>query len=301
MMARPLGPIRPLPATHCGEHVFTWGKKTYVMGILNVTTDSFSGDGIIDPDEAVAQGIRLADEGADIVDVGGESTRPGSTPIGADEELRRVIPVIERLHGRLRVPISVDTYRASVAAAALAAGATVVNDVWGFTRDPELAGVVARWSACAVAMHNLSGRVRPAAGLGGFFPDVVYEYVVADVAARLRSSVETLSLAGVPTESILVDPGLGFGKTPRQNLQILARLHELTVLGQPLLIGPSRKSFVGLSLNLPPAERVEGTAATVALGILNGADVVRVHDVLTMTRVARATDAIVYGVVESGK
>jgi len=277
----------------CGRSVFTWGARTYVMGILNVTTDSFSGDGVIEVSQAVERGVQLEAEGADIVDVGGESTRPGSSPIGKDEELRRVIQVIEQLRDRIRVPISVDTYRAAVADAALAAGARIVNDVWGFKRDPELAGVVARRGACAVAMHNRSGRVQHAPGLGGFFPEVAYGDVVADVRASLESSVAILAAAGVPLRSIIADPGLGFGKTPKQNLQLLARLRELTVLGQPLLIGPSRKSFVGLSLNLPPAERIEGTAATVAIGILNGADVVRVHDVRSMRRVARATDHMV--------
>lgn len=284
----------------CGPTTFQWGSRTYLMGIVNVTPDSFSGDGLLDPDAAVERGIYLAAQGADILDVGGESTRPGSAPVDEAEEARRVLPVIRGLRDRASVPISIDTYRAAVAEAALEAGATMVNDVWGFRRDPDLADAVARRGACAVAMHNRSARAATAPGLGGFFPSVPYQDVLADVARELRVSLDILLAAGVPRERILLDPGLGFGKTPRQSLELLARLVELRALGQPLLIGPSRKSFIGITLDLPPSERIEGTAATVALGIAHGADVVRVHDLPAMARVARMADAVVRGARRGG-
>jgi len=265
------------------------------MGIVNVTPDSFSGDGMLDPAAAVAHGLFLADNGADVLDVGGESTRPGSEPIAADEERRRVVPVIESLARQTKVPISVDTYRAETAEAALEAGATMVNDVWGFRRDARLAGVVARRGACAVATHNRRAVATRDQELGGFFPKVEYTDLLADIAAELRESIEILVHAGVPLERIIVDPGIGFGKTPTQNLELLRRLGELRALGRPVLIGPSRKSFIGLALGLPPDQRVEGTAATVALGIANGADLVRVHDLPAIARVARMADAIVRG------
>lgn len=277
----------------CGGKTFLWGTRTYIMGVVNVTPDSFSGDGVPDPDEAVARGVHLVANGADLLDVGGESTRPGSTPVEPAEERRRVVPVVQGLRQRVQVPISVDTYRAEVADAAMEAGAVIVNDVWGFRRDPELAAVVASRGACAVAMHNRPARAVTAPGLGGFFPQAKYADVVAEVAGDLTVSLATLAAAGVPQERIIVDPGLGFGKTPGQSLQLLARLRELRALGRPLLIGPSRKSFIGLTLNLPPSDRVEGTAATVSLGILNGADMVRVHDLPAMARVARMADAVV--------
>jgi dihydropteroate synthase len=265
------------------------------MGIVNVTPDSFSGDGCLDPGDAIARGLAAAEGGADIVDVGGESTRPGAAPIDAAEEMRRVLPVITGLRDRMNLPISVDTYRAEVADAALAAGASIVNDVWGFRRDPDLANTVARHGSCAVAMHNRSAVAARDQTVGGYFPEVAYGDLLAEVANGLEESVALLIEAGVQPNRIIVDPGIGFGKTPPQNLVLLARLRELGRLGLPILIGPSRKSFIGAVLNLPLTERLEGTAAAVAFGILQGADIVRVHDVAEMARVARMADAVVRG------
>jgi len=263
------------------------------MGIVNVTDDSFSGDGLLDPTEAVARGLYLAANGADILDVGGESTRPGATPLLPSEERRRVLPVIAELRRHVTIPISVDTYRAEVADAALEAGAAIVNDVWGFRRDPDLAGVVARHCAVAVAMHNRAAAAVQEESVGGYFRSVEYDDVVAQVCADLTNSIETLTASGVPHDRIIVDPGIGFGKTPAQNLELLARLDELLSLERPILVGTSRKSVIGVTLGLPPDQRIEGTAATVALAIRQGADVVRVHDLPTMARVARMTDAVV--------
>jgi dihydropteroate synthase len=276
------------------QPLFVWGARTYIMGIVNVTPDSFSGDGVLDPEGAVAHALSLAASGADVLDVGGESTRPGSTPVDPEEELRRVVPVIRELRRRTDLPISVDTYRASTAEAALAAGASIVNDVWGFQRDPELAAVVAQHGAHAVAMHNRRGTARSAQRVGGFFPEVEYADLLGDILSGLRESVRVLEDAGVPRERVIVDPGIGFGKTPTQNVELLRRLDELRALQLPLLVGPSRKSFIGLALGgVPPADRVEGTAAVVALAIAKGADIVRVHDLPAMARVARMADALV--------
>ena len=265
-----------------GNLGFAWGKRTYVMGIINVTPDSFSGDGLgHDAEAALEQALRFQDEGADIIDVGGESTRPGSTPVTVEEEKRRVIPVIRLLASRLDVPVSVDTYKREVARDALAAGAAVINDVWGLKRDPALADLAAREGAPIVLMHNQQG--------------LDYSDLVPEVLASLRASLRQALEAGVPSENVVLDPGLGFGKRPEHNLELLRRLAELKALGLPLLVGTSRKSTIGLVLDLPVEERLEGTAATVALAIANGADIVRVHDVKAMTRVARMSDAIVRG------
>lgn len=272
-----------------------WGTKTFIMGIVNVTPDSFSGDGLLDPQQAVEHGVYLANNGADILDVGGESSRPGGPPVEADEELRRVVPVIGALSHQVDCPISVDTRRASVAAAALAVGACIVNDVWGFRTDPDLPGVVAASGAWAVAVHNRHARAATLAGLGGFFPDVSYADVVEEVLRELEGSVAILTQAGVPEDRIIVDPGIGFGKTPEQNLQLLGELSRLKALRRPILLGTSRKSTIGLVLDLPPDERADGTAATVAIGIQNGADILRVHDLPAMARVAQMADAIVRG------
>ncbi len=265
-----------------GKLGFAWGKRTYVMGIINVTPDSFSGDGLgYDAEAALEQALRFQDEGADIIDVGGESTRPGSTPVTVEEEKRRVIPVIRLLASRLDVPVSVDTYKREVAREALAAGAAVINDVWGLKRDPALADLAAREGAPIVLMHNQQG--------------LDYSDLVPEALASLRASLRQALEAGVPSENVVLDPGLGFGKRPEHNLELLRRLAELKALGFPLLVGTSRKSTIGLVLDLPVEERLEGTAATVALAIANGADIVRVHDVKAMTRVARMSDAIVRG------
>jgi dihydropteroate synthase len=265
------------------------------MGILNVTPDSFSGDGVRSPEAAVAHGLQLIADGADILDIGGESTRPGSEPVAVAEELRRVIPVLQAIRPRTAIPISIDTSRAPVAAAALAAGADIVNDVWGFRRDPELAAVVAGHGAIAVAMHNRAAPATTTESIGGYFSAVSYDDLMADISESLRGSLQILQEAGVPAEHVILDPGIGFGKTPEQNLELMRRLPELRALGRPVLIGPSRKSFIGITLGLPPEDRVEGTAAAVALGIHGGADIVRVHDLPAMARVARMADAIVRG------
>lgn len=274
--------------TNIGGIPFEWGVKTYIMGVVNVTPDSFSGDGIGgDVDAAVGQALEFQECGADIVDVGGESTRPpyvyeGSKPVSADEEMARVIPVIEALKPVLKVPISVDTYKARVAERALKAGAALVNDVWAFQCDPDMAAVVARAGVPVVLMHN-QDHTR-------YDGDVVDEVVKV-----LRRLADTAVASGVARENIILDPGMGFGKTAQHNLEILRRLDEFQALGRPLLIGMSRKSTIGLVLGLPREERVEGTAATVALSIAKGADIVRVHDVKEMVRVARMSDAIVRG------
>ena len=269
-------------ALRIGSREFLWGERTYVMGIINVTPDSFSGDGLDDDVEAaLAHALRFQDEGADILDVGGESTRPGHAPVDEDEELRRVIPLIERLAGSATTPISVDTYKASVARRALAAGATMVNDIWGLRRDPEMAGVVAEAGVPVVVMHNQEAPI--------------YKDVVADVMAILRESLRRAEAAGIPREWVIVDPGIGFAKRPEHSLELLRRLGDLHALGCPILVGTSRKSSIGAVLGLPVEERLEGTAATVAIAIANGADIVRVHDVKAMVRVARMSDAIVRG------
>ena len=273
--------------TIIGRREFAWGRRTYVMAVLNVTPDSFSGDGTRgDVDTAVEKALEFERDGADIIDVGGESTRPpsvypGSQPVSVDEEKARVVPVIRRLAASLNIPISVDTYKSSVAAAAIEAGASMINDVCGLTRDPDMVGVVAESGAPVVLMHNQS--------------HTRYRDVVNDVVARLGEIRDAAVSAGVSPDRIILDPGIGFGKTIHHNLEILRRLDEFSVLSSPLLVGASRKSTIGRVLDLPVDDRVEGTAATVAVSIVGGADVVRVHDVKQMARVAKMTDAIVRG------
>ena len=288
-----------------------WGTRTYVMGILNVTPDSFSGDGLLatpssSPTDrsdatheglprALAQARRFLAAGVDLLDVGGESTRPGAQQVGVDEELARVVPVIEALRLETDVLISIDTYKASVAEAALNAGADMVNDVWGLRADPALAKVAASHQAPVILMHN---RSKPAnadvqARLGGRYVGMEYANLLEDVKHELMESVAIARAAGIPDEYIILDPGIGFGKTVEQNLELINRLEEIRSLGFPVLLGPSRKSFIGYTLDLPPDQRVEGTAAAVAVGITRGADIIRVHDVEMMMRVARMTDAIV--------
>ena len=279
--------------TRCGATEFRWGERTYVMGIINVSPESFSGDGLADPEAAVAQAQRFVTEGADILDIGGESTRPGSSPITAEEETRRVVPVIEQVASRVTVPVSVDTRKSAVASRALEAGAAIINDQWGLKTDPRLAELAAARGAPLIIMSNQRDK-------GGYDADArrdsgSYEDVIAEVTSSLRNSLEVALRAGVPRENVIIDPGLGFGKTWQQDIEILRRLTELKGLGRPILIGPSRKSMIKMVLDLPAEDRVEGTAATVAIGIANGADIVRVHDVRQMVRVCRMTDAIVRG------
>ena len=259
-----------------------WGKRTYVMGIINLTPDSFSGDGLVgDLESIVRRGLRFQEAGADFLDLGAESTRPGNRPITAQAELERLLPALKALAPKVNIPISVDTYKSKVAQAALAAGAAMVNDVWGLKKDPKLAAVAATAVAPMVLMHNQRG--------------VQYQDLLADIFASLRSSVQAALDAGVAQENIILDPGIGFGKTPDHNLEILGHLKKFKDLGYPLLVGTSRKSTIGLVLDRPPDQRVEGTAATVALAIAGGADIVRVHDVEEMVQVCRMADAVVRG------
>jgi dihydropteroate synthase len=279
---------------------FLWGQRTYIMGVLNLTPDSFSGDGMLAADDPVIAALERAHQfmhdGADILDVGGESTRPGSRPVPAAEEIERVVPVVRALAASgIQAVLSVDTSKAEVAAAALQAGAHWINDVWGLRADPAMAEVIARANACVVLMHN---RLKPASAeiqerLGGRYVGVHYDDLLGEVKAELLQSVDLAHAAGISDEHIILDPGIGFGKTVAQSLELLDRLSELRQLGYPLLIGPSRKSFIGYTLDLPLDQRIEGTAAAVAVGIARGADIIRVHDLPAMLRVARMSDAIV--------
>jgi len=289
-------PALPEPS-RIGPTTFRWGERTYVMGILNVTPDSFSGDGLLaesegeggggagapDPIEvAVVTGRRMVVEGADILDVGGESTRPGHEPVALDEERRRVVPVIAALRAALPdIPLSIDTTKPAVAEAALAAGADVVNDVWGVDDDDSLARLAADHGVPLVVMHN-----RAEARYTTFLPEVI---------ADLQRAIERALALGVRWDDLIVDPGFGFGKTAGHNLELMRELGTLTMLGRPILLGASRKSTLGRILDLPVGERLEATLATTALGIAGGADIVRVHDVAANVRAARISDAIVRG------
>jgi dihydropteroate synthase len=280
--------------------MLAWGSRTYVMGILNITPDSFSGDGIIARGDAVRFAVEQARqflaEGADILDIGGESTRPGSQPVNAEDERERVVPVIEAISKEFpdRL-ISIDTYKARVAEAAIKAGAHILNDIWALRADPQLASVAAANGVPVILMHNRSNpaSVEVRQQLGNAYTGSAYENLMEDVKRELLTSVDLAIKAGVEETRIILDPGIGFGKTREHNLQLIDRLDEVRELGYPVLLGPSRKSFIGFTLDLPPDQRVEGTAATIAIGIARGADIIRVHDVREMARVARMTDAIV--------
>ena len=261
-----------------GGRRFEWGSRTYVMGIVNVTPDSFSGDGLgEDLAGAVAQGVRMVQEGADFLDVGGESTRPGHIPITTAEEISRTETVVRLLSSESGVPVSIDSYKLGVAEAAVAAGATIINDIWGLTRSPAIADLAASRDCALVVMHNQDGT--------DYADDIMGE-----IKRFLRESARLAVAAGVPRERIIIDPGIGFGKTAEQNWVVMRRLGELRELDLPILLGTSRKSFVGKLLDVPVGERIEGTAATVTAAVLRGADIVRVHDVQAMTRVARVAD-----------
>jgi len=282
-----------------GDQTLAWGTRTYVMGILNITPDSFSGDGLLSAsaglDAAMQQVRRFVEAGVDILDVGGESTRPGSQPVDALAEIQRIIPIIQQIAAEFPERlISVDTYKASVAEEALQAGARIVNDIWSLRADPDLARVAARHKAPVILMHN---RSKPAnadvqAKLGGRYIGMQYSNLLDDVKKELLESVNLALASGIPSDNIILDPGIGFGKTVEQNLELLNRLDEIRQLGYPVLLGPSRKSFIGYTLDLPPDQRLEGTAAAISVGIVRGADIIRVHDVEFMSRVARMTDAI---------
>lgn len=268
---------------HCRELKLELGSRTLIMGILNVTPDSFSDGGRYTAvNTAVARAMQMAEEGADMIDVGGESTRPGAAAVSLDEELRRVIPVVEALRAAsVPLPISVDTYKAEVARQALDAGAHMINDIWGCKQDNGMARVAAASGCPIVLMHN---RREP-----------VYNELVPDIISDLRESVRLAQEAGVSASQMIIDPGIGFAKTAAHNLEVMSKLGELRQLGLPILLGTSRKSFIRQTLGLPADDVVEGTAATVALGIAQGCDIVRVHDVRQMKRVALMCDAIVRG------
>ncbi len=282
----------PLPATTWANHRLEWGKQTYVMGILNLTPDSFSGDGLAEEtltqeqivERAVALARKFVAEGASMIDVGGESTRPHFAPISVEQELARVLPVIKALYADLprEIMISIDTYKAEVARQALDAGACIINDIWALRHDPDMAALAGERGVPIVLMANMRGYQR--------------HEIVSDIVRFLAHSIDLAPIAGVAWERIIIDPGIGFGTTPEENLTLLRRLDELRVLGRPILLGTSRKSTIGQVLGgLPVSERLEGTAATVALGIAQGADIVRVHDVHEMMRVVKTSDAIVRG------
>lgn len=270
-------------AMKIGEKIFTWGARTYVMGILNMTPDSFSDGGTnSDVMTAIAHAVRMVEEGADILDIGGESTRPFHENVSAETELARVIPVLNALRGILpHVPLSIDTSKALVAREAVKAGAAFINDVWGFRSDPGMAKVAADAGVACCLMHNWS--------------EALYHDFLDEVLADLSESVRIAMTAGVKRENILLDPGIGFGKTLEQNLILLRHLDQVRALGFPVLLGTSRKSVIGLTLGLPVGDRLEGTLATTALGIAKGADIVRVHDVKENVRVCRMSDAILRG------
>lgn len=263
-----------------GDCTLYTGERTIIMGILNVTPDSFSDGGkFIEFDASIKQALQMAEDGADIIDIGGESTRPGYRPVPLEEELSRVIPVIRQLKKEIEVPISIDSYKARVAKEALEAGAVMVNDVWGLKADPEMAAVVSSFRVPVCIMHNRK--------------NTDYKDLLTDIAIDLQASVDLAYDAGVSPEQIIIDPGIGFAKNWEENLEVMNRLEEFKGMGFPLLMGVSRKSTIGKILNLPAEERLEGTAAAVAMSIAKGADIIRVHDVKEMKRVAKITDAIV--------
>ncbi|GMO32252.1 MAG: hypothetical protein Ta2F_08120 [Termitinemataceae bacterium] len=264
---------------HCRNFDLPLGKKTYIMGILNTTPDSFSDGGShTDLEKAVERARRMVDEGVDIIDIGGESTRPGFTPVSAEEEIRRVVPLVQRIAG-LNVPLSIDTTKAAVARAALQAGAHIINDIWGLQREP-MAEICGEFDAGVIVMHNQDG-------------DTYKKDIMWSIKDFLKTSVKIAKKGGIAANAIMLDPGIGFGKDLNGNLETMRRLAELKSLGYPILLGPSRKSMIGKVLNLPANERFEGTAAAVAVGIVYGSDVVRVHDTKEIKRVAVMTDAMV--------
>jgi dihydropteroate synthase len=264
----------------CRDKTITLGARTLIMGILNITPDSFSDGGqYIQLEDAVSRARQMVAEGADILDIGGESTRPGHEPVSKEEELRRVIPVIEAISREVDIPISIDTYKAEVADQALKAGAQIINDVWGFKEDPEMAEVAARHGCPVILMHN-----RKSESYGDF---------LADVNMDLQESIHIAKRAGVEDSQIILDPGIGFAKSHNQNLYLMNHLSSIATLGYPILLGTSRKRVIRNTLDLPADDVVEGTAATVALGIAQGVSIIRVHDVKPMKRIAVMSDAIV--------
>ena len=270
----------PPPPIRIGRQLFEWGARTYLMGVINATPDSFSGDGVLDPARAAARASRMVEEGAALIDIGAESTRPDHEPLDDVEEWRRLGPVLRAVREAVEAPITVDTSKAAVAERAFDAGADALNDVRGLRGDPRLAALLAQRELPAVLMHNQRGKRRSGD-------------VVEDVAGGLRESIEVASRAGADPERLILDPGFGFGWSAEENLELLRRLGEFRALGRPLLIGTSRKSTIGVVLDRPEDQRLWGTAATVALAVQAGADIVRVHDVRELAEVARMADAVV--------
>ena len=270
----------------CRKKTFLLGQRTLLMGILNVTPDSFSDGGLFfDRSKAIEHGLKMAEEGADLIDIGGESTRPGSKPLDPEEELRRVIPVIKSLAKRLDIPISIDTYKSKVAKAAIDAGAELINDISGLHFDPELAKVASQEDVPIVLMHI---RGTPET----MQKDVHYESLFSEILQYLREGIERAESSGVDPEKIIIDPGIGFGKTLEHNLLLIKNLSEFRILGKPILLGTSRKSFIGRILNAEPQERLEGTLASTVVGILHGAHIVRCHDVAQAKKAIAVADAI---------
>ena len=263
----------------CGKYRIYYGERTQIMGILNVTPDSFSdGGSYVDIDRAISHAKEIIENGADIIDIGGESTRPGYQRISDQEEIERVVPVIERLSKEIEVPISIDTYKAEVAKHAVEAGATIINDIWGAKAQPEIAKVAADYNVPIIVMHNRK--------------DHDYDQIIPDMIVDLMESVKIAKDAGVKDEKIILDPGLGFAKTMEDNLMVMRHLDSFVRLGYPVLLATSRKSFIGHVLDLPPNERMEGTGASICLGIEKGCQLIRIHDVLEMSRMAKMMDAM---------
>lgn len=262
-----------------GNKEFKLGERTYIMGILNVTPDSFSDGGKYNSiDHAVKRAKELIDDGADIIDIGGESTRPNFTPVSAEDEIKRVVPIIKAVKEKFDIPISIDTYKAETAEAAIKAGADIINDVWGFKKDKDMASVAAKYNVPCILMHNREAKP--------------YEDLMKDVILDLADSINIALDAGVSRDNIILDPGIGFAKTYEENLYVMNNLEKIKALGFPVLLGTSRKSMIGLALDLPVEERVEGTVATTVMGIMKGCEFVRVHDVLENKRAAVMTDKI---------
>lgn len=271
-----------------GKYTFNFGKRTYIMGILNVTPDSFSDGGdFVDIEAAVQHAKQMVEDGADIIDIGGESTRPGCAEVLVEQELDRVIPVIERLVKEIDVPISIDTYKAEVADKAIQAGAVMINDIWGMQKDPKMVKIVAKHQVPVILMHNHQGT--------DYSRDIMEEIYIF-----LRHSIDIGLQEGIKLSNMILDPGIGFGKTSEQNIIVMARMGELNDFGCPILLGTSRKSFLGKILDLLPKERVEGTVATSVMGIMQGVDILRVHDIKENLRAAKVTDAVVRGRINNG-
>ena len=272
--------------TKCGNMEVKWGERTYVMGIINVSPDSFSGDGLSSSAVALKQAQRLVAEGADILDIGGETTKPGAAPISVEEEIQRVIPALELISSQMSVPLSIDSYKYEVARQALEAGASMINDQWCLKKETRLANLAAERGVPILLMNNLRDI------------DTTDIDIVSETMATLSKGMDTARGAGVPFENIIIDPGIGFLKSWKHDLEIIRWLDELKVLKRPILLGPSRKAFIKQVLDLPIEERVEGTAAAVAIGISKGADMVRIHDVKQIARICKMCDAILRPIPE---